>query len=47
MVRDSAVTDEDIRTTIVDTVLNKKKSGFEEEALIEKNAFRSMTTIGG
>ena len=47
MVRDEKVSDSDIQQVIVDSVLHKKKSGFEEEALIDKNAFRSMTTIGG
>lgn len=47
MVRDVEISDMDIQTAIVDSVLLKKKSGFEEEALIDKEAFRSMTTIGG
>ncbi len=47
MVRDVNVSDTDIQQAIMDSVLQKKKSGFEEEALINKNAFRSMTTIGG
>jgi len=47
MVRDESITDKDIQQAIIDSVLRKKKSGFEEEALILKDAFRSMTTIGG
>ncbi len=47
MVRGDKVTDNDIQQAIIDSVLLKKKSGFEEEALINKDAFRSMTTIGG
>ena len=47
LVRDEKISDYDIQQAIVDSVLLKKKSGFEEEALIDKNAFRSMTTIGG
>ena len=47
MVRDEKVSDKDIQLAIVESVLLKKKTGFEEEALIDKNAFRSMTTIGG
>jgi len=47
MVRDEKVSDSDIQQAIVDSVILKKKSGLEEEALIAKNAFRSMTTIGG
>ena len=47
MIRDGKLSDSDIQQVIVDSVLLKKKSGFEEEALIDKNAFRSMTTIGG
>ena len=39
--------DKNIEQAIIDSVLLKKKSGFEEEALISTNAFRSMTTIGG
>lgn len=39
--------DKNIEQTIIESVLLKKKSGFEEEALISTNAFRSMTTIGG
>ncbi|MDG1716511.1 MAG: GTP 3',8-cyclase MoaA [Saprospiraceae bacterium] len=47
MVRDEKVSDGDIQQAIVDSVILKKRSGLEEEALIDKNAFRSMTTIGG
>lgn len=47
MVRDSNLTDQNISDAIIESVLKKKKSGFEEEALINKNAYRSMTTIGG
>lgn len=47
LVRDQKLSDLDIQQVILDSVLRKKKSGFEEEALINKNAFRSMTTIGG
>ena len=39
--------DKNIEQTIIESVFLKKKSGFEEEALISTNAFRSMTTIGG
>jgi len=47
LVRNENVSDADISQVIIDNVLKKKKSGFEEEALINKDAFRSMTTIGG
>jgi len=47
LVRNENVSDADISQVIIDSVLKKKKSGFEEEALINKDAFRSMTTIGG
>lgn len=47
LVREENVSDNDIKNAVADSVLKKKKSGFEEEALINKNAFRSMTTIGG
>ena len=47
MVRDEKVKDLDLEQAIIESVLLKKKSGYEEEALIDKQAFRSMTTIGG
>lgn len=47
LLRNGNLSDADIEELIVDSVYHKKKNGFEEEALIEGEVFRSMTTIGG
>lgn len=47
IVRDPNVTTEMLQQTILDSVLKKKKDGFEEEKLQDSDVFRSMTTIGG
>ena len=47
MIRDKNLNDDNVKEAIMESVMKKKKSGFEEEALIDKNAYRSMTTIGG
>ena len=40
-------TDREISDAILNSVSHKKKDGFEEEALLKSDVFRSMTTIGG
>jgi len=47
LLRDEKISDDDLMHTIKESVLNKKKDGFEEEQLQGKDVFRSMTTIGG
>ncbi len=47
LLRDSKVSDDDLIQAILESIGHKKKDGFEEEQLQEKEVFRSMTTIGG
>lgn len=45
--RDEQLDDEQLTALIQTAVLQKKKDGFEEEALRSEGVFESMTTIGG
>jgi cyclic pyranopterin phosphate synthase len=47
ILRGQTISDEDLKRLLRDIVWSKKKNGFVEEALQNKEVFRSMTTIGG
>lgn len=47
LLRNSEISDEDLKNAILESVRDKKKDGFEEERLQKGSVFRSMTTIGG
>ncbi|MEM9546572.1 MAG: GTP 3',8-cyclase MoaA [Bacteroidota bacterium] len=47
LLRDENISDRDLENAIKNSVLHKKKDGFEEEQLQDSSVFRSMTTIGG
>jgi cyclic pyranopterin phosphate synthase len=47
VLRDNHISDQDLMRIIMESIGNKKKDGFEEERLQDKEVFRSMTTIGG